>query len=85
MPSAGREWLGKCSTIRARRERCWICGETIDYTAEARTPRSFSVDHKTPTSLGGSDALSNLAAAHYGCNSSRGNATRGDFPTSRRW
>lgn len=40
-------------------------------------PRSASVDLIVPKSLGGSDLdLDNLRAAHFGCNSSRGNGTR---------
>jgi 5-methylcytosine-specific restriction endonuclease McrA len=89
MPSRGRPWNEQRARhrawARARNEPCWICREPIDWTAEPRTPRSYSADHRTPTSLGGSDALSNLLVAHYGCNSSRGNTTRGEFPTSRRW
>lgn len=89
MPSRGRPWNLARAIHRQQSKAadlpCWICGEPIDWAAPPRSPRAYSADHKTPTSLGGGDALSNLAPSHYGCNSSRGNATRGDFPTSRRW
>jgi 5-methylcytosine-specific restriction endonuclease McrA len=89
MPSKGRAWNTNRAIHRAHArttdERCWICGQPIDWTAPPRTPRSYSTDHHTPTSLGGGDALANLKTAHYGCNSSRGNTTRGEYPTSRKW
>jgi len=64
--------------------------EPIDYDspydAQNYNPRRFTVDHKTPTSLGGDPlARSNWAPSHARCNSSRGNTTRGQFPTSRAW
>jgi 5-methylcytosine-specific restriction endonuclease McrA len=89
MPSRGRPWdrtRGIHKTqARNTNEPCWICKKPIDWSAEPRTPWAYSADHVTPTSLGGTDALSNLRTAHYSCNSSRGNTARGDFPTSRRW
>jgi 5-methylcytosine-specific restriction endonuclease McrA len=89
MPSRGRPWDRQRAThyreAKARNEPCWICKQPIDWAAPPRTPRSYSTDHQTPTSHGGGDALSNLRTSHYGCNSARGNLTRGDFPTSRKW
>jgi 5-methylcytosine-specific restriction endonuclease McrA len=89
MPSKGWAWDSQRARhkqhARTQGEPCWICHEPIDWSAAPRTPRSYSTDHVTPTSHGGTDAMSNLRTAHYGCNSSRGNLTRGDFPTSRRW
>jgi len=93
MPADGRPWRRvsaafkvKCAAAGAP---CWLCNGTkgpINYKADPLDPLSFTVDHKTPTSLGG-DPLkhSNLAAAHRLCNISRGNTTRGQFPTSRQW
>jgi len=75
-----------CKAIKAP---CWLCkGDKgpINYWAKAGTPQSFAADHVTPTSLGGDAVrLSNLRPSHFGCNSSRGNTTRGQFPTSRQW
>jgi len=90
MPARGHAWneararfKTECQKVNAP---CWLCMQPIDYTAEPRTPASFSADHVTPTSLGGDPTRSsNLRPAHYGCNSSRGNTTRGQYPTSRQW
>ena len=51
---------------------CHLCGRRIGRTANANSAAGASVDHLVPVSCGGSDDLSNLAAAHRGCNSSRG-------------
>jgi 5-methylcytosine-specific restriction endonuclease McrA len=57
---------------------CWLCG----------LPGANSVDHVHPVSLGGAthDPM-NLRAAHYSCNSKRGNRTEVQrmLKTSRRW
>ncbi len=51
---------------------CHICGGAIDYQADDHlSPASFTIDHIVPLARGGSDTLSNLAAAHRGCNQSR--------------
>ena len=54
----------------------WICGlceEPID--PELRHPdRGYaSIDHIVPLSLGGDDTPANVQAAHFGCNSAKGN------------
>lgn len=58
---------------------CRYQGEAIHWDAPPRDPRSFSVEHRHPRSLGGSrDDPANWECAHYGCNSARGNGvTRG--------
>lgn len=89
MPGKGAAWNANRKIhrdhARAVNEPCWICKRPIDWSAPPRSPRSYSADHYTPTSLGGGDALSNLRTACYGCNSARGNTTRGEYPTSRKW
>jgi 5-methylcytosine-specific restriction endonuclease McrA len=52
---------------------CGICGGEIDKKLKAPHPGSWSLDHKLPKSLGGSDHVSNLQAAHLGCNRTKGN------------
>lgn len=92
MPAAGRPWRREHAAFKAECKRtnaeCWLCRGSkgpIDYNTH-RMPLSFSADHITPTSLGGhATRRANLKPAHYGCNSSRGNTTRGQFPTSRKW
>lgn len=73
MPASGRPWARESAAFKAECERrsspCWICHNSrgpIQYDAEPRTPLSFSIDHVTPTSLGG-DSLrrANLKPAHY--------------------
>ena len=89
MPAQGRPWRRERGYFRekckAANTPCWICLKPIEWYAKASTPMSFSADHVTPTSLGGADTQDNLRAAHFGCNSSRGNTTRGMFPTARQW
>ena len=52
---------------------CGICGNAIDMSARYPDPKSRSVDHIIPRSLGGGDELENLRIAHLSCNSRRGN------------
>jgi 5-methylcytosine-specific restriction endonuclease McrA len=89
MPARGRPWDALRTMFkeecRQRGDVCWLCLQPIDYTLTGRQPRAFSADHITPTDLGGKDTRSNLKPSHYGCNSRRGNTTRGQFPTSRTW
>lgn len=47
---------------------CHICGQPIDYTLPHLDPMAYVVDHLVPLSRGGSDDLSNKAAAHRSCN-----------------
>lgn len=80
----------ECAAVNAP---CWICNNErgpIDYTSKyvkgSKQPLLFNLDHAVPTSLGGRQAASsNFRASHYVCNVSRGNTTRGQFPTSRKW
>lgn len=62
---------------RAVLERCgWVCQicmEPIDPGLKHPDPRSASIDHITPLSKGGPHVDENLQAAHYGCNSRKGN------------
>jgi 5-methylcytosine-specific restriction endonuclease McrA len=55
------------------RWRCHICGEKISQHLQAPDPGSATLDHIHPLSLGGSHTYDNVKAAHYGCNSARGN------------
>ena len=58
-------------------EPCWFCKEPIDLTIPYPAPMSFTVDHATPTSLGGSDDYSRLRPAHNHCNRQRSNLPDG--------
>lgn len=91
----GKRYLKLCAQVRARRLPCALCGQPIDYNAPPRSRWSFSLEHIESLVHGG--ALldpANATAAHYGCNSRRGGATRRGRPerrvpvvvtTSRRW
>jgi HNH endonuclease len=60
----GHRWRQLRKLILLRDEgRCWLCGES----------GADTVDHIVPRSLGGTNALTNLAAAHALCNKRRGN------------
>jgi len=57
--------------IRATGAACHICGAPIDYTLEWLNPSAFVVDHVVPLAKGGADHISNKAAAHRSCNSTK--------------
>ena len=97
MPGRGRPWdrerkryKDECRSAGAE---CWLCHGRkgpIDYTSKFNpdqpNPLLFTIDHVTPTSLGG-DVMrkANWRPCHASCNTSRGNGTRGQFPTARKW
>lgn len=60
--------------IRARHDPCFICGQPINYDAEAGAPDSFTVEHREPRSLRPelAEDPGNLVAAHSRCNKARG-------------
>ncbi|GIH91955.1 HNH endonuclease [Planobispora siamensis] len=66
---------------------CWICGHGIDLRLPARHPLSWSLDHVVPLDRGGDELNpANARAAHYGCNSRKGNRMSVVRPkTSRAW
>ena len=62
-------------------DRCGICNRKVDITLKSGTRgsrRGPSVDHIVPRSLGGTDDLSNLRLAHWGCNQKRGNRAKNE-------
>ena len=54
---------------------CHLCGEDIPRDLSWPDPRSQSLDHVVPLSLGGDDTPANVRAAHLGCNLAKGNRT----------
>lgn len=50
---------------------CHLCSTPVSTVAKAPHPKAPSLDHITPKSKGGTDDPSNLALAHFGCNSAR--------------
>jgi 5-methylcytosine-specific restriction endonuclease McrA len=72
--------------VRREEDICWLCGHPIDLTLPYRDPLtgrvnalSWSLDHVVPVARGGPTVdRANARAAHYGCNSARGDgAPRG--------
>lgn len=92
MPGNGRPYRQSRAAFKAEcaiaNAPCINCRGTrgpIDYTTTDQ-PLSFTLEHRVPTSLGGAMvSTDNYAASHATCNFSRGDGTRGAFPTSRRW
>jgi 5-methylcytosine-specific restriction endonuclease McrA len=79
-------WQQVCKQVLRPGSICAICFDPIDFNAKPRTRWSGSVDHIVPIVHGGSPLdLSNVRAAHYGCNSSRGARTPTQRINSRVW
>ena len=57
--------------VARTRPACHICGQPIDYTLHYLDPKAYVIDHVVPLSRGGRDDLSNVAAAHRDCNSTK--------------
>ena len=62
------------SLCEAQNWRCCYCGGRMDGTGQE--PDAPSVEHVLPRSMGGTDDVGNLAAAHRRCNEARGSAWR---------
>jgi 5-methylcytosine-specific restriction endonuclease McrA len=58
--------------------RCHICRTRVGKKIAWPHPRSASLDHVVPLSLGGVHDPSNVRPAHLGCNSSKGNRGGGE-------
>lgn len=62
--------------IRARDAGiCQLCAHPIDPSLEWPHPLSFSLDHVIPLSRGGTHEPANVQAAHFRCNTVKGNRT----------
>jgi 5-methylcytosine-specific restriction endonuclease McrA len=78
----GRPRRTVCAQVRREESHCGLCGGWIDKTLPKGHRLSFTVDEVIPRSrhpLGARYAAldrSNLRAAHWSCNSSKGNGTR---------
>lgn len=53
--------------------RCQLCGKKVPRKSAARSPRSATVDHIVPISLGGDDVKANVQLAHFSCNVAKNN------------
>ena len=52
--------------------RCALCKRKVDMSKQFPDPRSPSIDHVLPLSLGGDDTRANVQLAHLGCNAGKG-------------
>ena len=97
MSDVGRDYQYRKARkqVLAGAQTCAICGGPLDFSAPPRSPRSASVDHILPVSrTRGLDPdlraelavdMNGLRAAHYGCNSRRGNKRHRPVHVSRSW
>lgn len=77
-----RAYRAARKVVLAGHPPCCRCGLPINYDAQPKTTWAPSVEHLQARSKGGDVTdPANLAAAHFGCNSKRGNR---DVPPSRR-
>lgn len=76
-----RRFKALAHALRERHLPCWLCGQPINYEADAQDDDAFSVDHVRPVSLdpSGAEDPNNLRPAHQRCNKRRGN--RAPTPT----
>lgn len=58
--------------------RCGICRKAIKRGVQVPHPLSASLDHIVPLSKGGGHVRNNVQCAHFGCNSRKGNRSRGE-------
>ena len=90
--SAGRtsrRFRKLAAILRRERRDCWLCRQPINYDAKPGEPDSFTVDHIKPLESHPhlAEVYSNLAAAHWNCNDSKGNRlpAPGLGEVSRQW
>lgn len=57
---------------------CQLCGKRISRRFAPPDPRSATLDHIVPLSLGGRHASENVQLAHFGCNARKGNRPAGE-------
>lgn len=78
----------RLQVLEAYGNLCHLCRQPIDLSLPPNHPRSFTVDHMDPVSLGGPPVcdLARARPAHHGCNSARGNRPiRTRIHTSTAW
>lgn len=70
--------VNRAAIMERGRWRCHLCGKAIDRSVKVPHPRAGVLDHVLPLALGGDDAPHNLAAAHFLCNSLKGDRPAGE-------
>jgi hypothetical protein len=57
---------------------CWYCGCKLNLNPKI-TKYTATIEHQTPLSIGGTDAIENLALACFSCNSIKRSKTLSEF------
>jgi 5-methylcytosine-specific restriction endonuclease McrA len=70
-PYASAEYQINRRTVLAQEHECWLCGKP------ATPDDPLTADHVIPIDEGGTNARTNLRAAHSSCNSRRGAERQG--------
>ena len=71
----GGDWISPASRRKIYDRdgwTCYLCGDVLSGDTLPNTPKSLTLDHIKPRSLGGSDDPSNLATCCRECNSAKG-------------
>lgn len=58
--------------------RCQLCGKKLKMNAEVPHPNAPTLDHIIPLSKGGTHEPTNVHAAHFLCNATKGNRGQGE-------
>lgn len=58
---------------------CYYCNARVIDVATKEHPKAATLDHKQPTSRGGTDADDNTVLACYQCNQAKGDMTEAEF------
>lgn len=81
----GGAWQKLCVEARRVYEPvCWLCSQPIDTDLPATHPMSWTLDHRDPRAMYGTDVptLDRTAPAHRRCNSRRNSRPT---PVPSRW
>lgn len=62
----------RAKLIKRQKNRCYWCREQMSQGGPS-DPKSATLDHVTPRSMGGAGSMDNLVAACRKCNNGRGN------------
>lgn len=64
--------------FRRQRGKCHLCDGPMNLSTDMQNPDRATADHVVPKSMGGK-IKGNIKAAHYRCNSARGNMRIDEF------
>lgn len=75
---AGHQDYSRIDILNRDGWTCGICNKRIDRRRKFPDPKSASIDHIVPLSVGGADVPANVQAAHWECNIAKGNRAVND-------